>query len=360
MTTIDFDFPVWFNATPLKHTTPKMVRGIFRETFEVHEVEDDTVNPAMSLVIGDETKEYVEIADRFYVTVGDANSDAVMQKYLAEGSPIPNVSTEYREFETLALEKAREGQLPLFPRQALNSKGKYPDLSKDWFSETDLHWLEKRKEPALAFLANLRSANGKIYEPIPEPMYVVNLATDRNDEAVSVSIDFKSSKSPPFCLGYPVAFFRADQGDEAVAYADELAGRYSVPVDRFEKRDIVVHDSASLAFDPYRQQILEAASLVMVSNQRHAGGDKAISSAIGSIIGCDVNVWRDVDQRSFDEEALIRLEELVRKSLRNNRTEVPPVLIDTLLERWDERPISFPSTGPSRLRSIVHCANISA
>jgi hypothetical protein len=351
MTMIDFDFPVWFNATPLKHKTRKLVRGIFRETFEVHEVEDDAVSPAMSLVVGGVTKEYVEIADRFYVTVGDANSDAVIQKFLAEDSPIPGVSTEYREFEKLALEKARESQLPLFPKQAPNSKGNYPALSKDWFSETDLYWLEKRKEPALAFLGNLRCANGQIYEPIPEPMYVVNLATDRNDAAVSVSMDFKSSKSPPFCLGYPVAFFRADQGDDAVSYAAELAERHSVPVDRFEKRDIVIHDSASLAFDPYRQQILEAASLVMVANQRHAGGDKAISSAIGSIIGCDVNVWRNVDQRSFEEEALVRLEELVRKGLHNNRTEVPSVLIEALLERWDERPISLLSTGPSRLRS---------
>lgn len=138
MTTIDFDFPVWFNATPLKHRTPKMVRGIFRESFEVHEVDDDAVNPAMSLVVGDVTNEYVQIGGRFYVAIGDSKSDAVNQKYSAENSPIPGVSTEHMEFEKLALEKARDSQLPLFPKQAPNSKGNYPRLFKDWFSDTDL------------------------------------------------------------------------------------------------------------------------------------------------------------------------------------------------------------------------------
>ncbi|MCV9964830.1 hypothetical protein OIU34_23335 [Pararhizobium sp. BT-229] len=352
MTTIDFDFPVWFNATPLKHRTPKMVRGIFRESFEVHEVEDDAVKPAMSLVVGDVTKEYVEIDGRFYVAIGESKSDAVKQKYSAENSPIPGVSTEHMEFEKLALEKARDSQLVLFPKQAPNSKGNYPRLSKDWFSETDLQWLEKRKERALAFLGNLRCAGGQIYEPLPEPMYVVNLATDRNDNAQSVSMEFRSSTAPPFCLGYPVAFFRADQGDEAVAYAAELAERHSVPVERAEKRDIVIHDSSSLSFSPYRQQILEAASLIMIHNQRHAAGDKALSSAIGSIIGYDVNVWRDADQGSFEEDALVQLEELVRKGLRNNRTEVPSILIEALLERWDERPISLSSSSP--LWSLGH------
>jgi hypothetical protein len=354
MTTINFDFPVWFSATPLNHRTPKMVRGIFRETFEVHEVESDAVKLAMSLVVGDVTQEYVEIDDRFYVAVGGASSDTVVQKYLVENSPIPGVYAEHREFEKTAVDKARESHLAFFPKQAPNAKGKYPALSKNWFSEADLYWLEKRMEPALAFLGNLRCANGRIYEPVPEPMYVVNLATDRNDDVQSVSVEFKSSKSPPFCLGYPVAFFRADQGDDAVAYANLLAERHSVAVDRVERRDIVIHDPASFSFDPYRQQILEAASLVMISNQRHAGGDKAISPAIGSIIGYDVNVWRDVDQSSFEEEALVRLEDLVRKGLRNNRTEVPSVLIEALLERWDERPISLPSPGPSRLRSLGH------
>jgi hypothetical protein len=349
MATINFEFPVWFNATPLKHNTPKMVRGIFCESFEVNEVDDHLVKSAMRLIVDDVINEFVEIGGRFYHAIGDSNSDAVNSKYSAARSPIPGLSMEYLQFDNLVLEKARESRLPLFPKQSPIIKGGYPMLKREWFSDTDLQWIDKRKEPAIAFLGKLRCAGGQIYQPISEPMYAVNLATDRDDNAQSISIEFKSSASPPLSAGYPVAFFRVDQRDEALAYANDLANRHSVPIDRVDERDILIHDSSGLLFDPYRQQILEAASLVMIHNYRHVSGDKAISSAIRHIIGSDSNDWRDTDHGAIDDDSLLQLEQLVRKSLLNPRSEIPPILLETLLERWDDRPIDLSSPKPNWL-----------
>ncbi|MBY3433673.1 hypothetical protein HFN89_05870 [Rhizobium laguerreae] len=348
MPTLQFDFPVWFQAVPLKHRTPKMVCGIFHETFEVPEVEPSDVNPVMSLEIAGTVNEYFEIGGRFYNAVGSIDSDAVKAQYKAENSLIPCIRTEHWEMKGEPQKRAKEAGLSLFPKLVPEPGDSHPILSRDWFSETDLGWLDRRRDKAFEYLSNLRCCSGgNLYEPVSEPAFVVSMVTG-SGKATSITVDFRASNTEPFYLGYPVAYFRADQQDEALAHAAELAAGHDVCVERFDRRAIVIHDDANLTFDPFPHQVLEAASLVMKANQRNSKGDENVARDIGKILGADADAWRDATQGTFDEDALSRLEELVRESLDQGTTVAPAILVETLLERWDERPIILSATKAVR------------
>jgi hypothetical protein len=340
MTLLEFDFPIWFKATPLKHKNPKMVRGIFRETFEVAEIESDTVHPAMSLVIGGVNEEYVEIGGGFYRSLGDARSDRVLDMFSGPGSVIPDVASEYFEFRTLVARKARDADLAIFPKQAADESDSFPALHRDWFSDTDLQWLDKRLAKAHYYLSRLKSAEGRIYEPMPEPMFVVNMSVSPDGTVGGILMDFRSSKSAPLYSGWPVAFFRADQQEEALGYVEALAARHSVPREAFQARQIEIYDGAALAFNPYTLQVLEAAAMVMNVKGRRADGYRELTDEIATLLGGSGNEWRRVEQASYSDATLIRLEEITRQASTIDSDAFPTVVLDTLLERWDERPIS--------------------
>nr|WP_250807427.1 hypothetical protein [Neorhizobium tomejilense] len=345
--TLKFDFPVWFKATPLKHRTAKMVSGVFHETFEVIEIDASDVNAAMSLEIAGSVNEYFEITGGFFRAVGKIDSDEVTSLYKAQNSPIPCVANENYEMKELPRKKAKEAGLSMFPNLSPDQGEAHPVIRREWFSETDLGWLDRRRDVAFEYLSKLRCCDGILYEPLPEPAFVVNMVT-RGAEAVAIRVEFRASDADPFSLGYPVAYFRADQQEDALAYATELASMHEVDLEHFDRRSIVIHDSTSLMFDPFPHQVLEAASLIMKVNQRNENGDRKMAEDLGAVIGTDADAWREAAPGTFDVEALSRLEDLVRDSVARNKTGAPTVLVETLLARWDERPISLSAANPSQ------------
>ena len=344
-TTLEFDLPVWFQATPLKHRTPKMVCGIFRETFEVTEVDGTDVNAAMSLESGGVINEFFEIDGGFFRAVGFINGDVVKERFKAKNSPVPGVSTEHWEMTRDVREKAKEAGLALFPRIAPEPGDAFPTLRQEWFSDTDVEWLEKRKAIAFEYLSKFKCSGGMLYEPLAEPAFVVNMVTGGDNEPTAITVDFRASSAVPLYHGYPVAYFRADEHNEAVAYAKELAKTHGTRVDRIDNRSIVIHDSTNLSFDPFPWQLLEAASLVMKTARGSAG-------AMEEIIGTDADAWRQGDIGRIGEGELTVLEHIIRQSLDHGKTIAPAILVETLLERWEERPIN-PTSSVSRERSIA-------
>ena len=338
--TLEFDFPIWFQATPLKHRTPKIVSGIFRETFDVPDVDPADVNPVMTLEIAGKANEFFEIDGRFYRAVGRIDDEATKLEYRGEKSPIPCVRTEFWEMKNVPQRKAKEAGLALFPKYQPETGDEHPLLYRDMFSETDLGWIDRRRDEAFEYLSAMRVSGGILYQPMPEPAFIVSMSTDGTRNS-AVSVDFQASNSRPVYTGYPVAYFRADQQEEALSYASALAGRYGARAEHVDRRAIEIQDGDRLGFDPYPCQILEAASLVMIVNRNNSDGDKCLAQTISEILGPDADTWRQAAAGTFGEGEIARLETIVRDSLEQGKTAAPAVLVSTLLERWDERPIEL-------------------
>jgi hypothetical protein len=354
-TSLQFEFPISFRATPLKSRSPKMVCGSFLEVFDVPEVDEDEVRPLFDLTIGGERRRYFAIYGRFYQLAGEIDGEDVLSRYAAAKSPIPSVQREYSEMATQAKANAKASGLAIFPKRSPDQVFAEMRLERDWFSDTDLQWLDRRRDEAHSSLAALRCSGGQLYEPMPEPAFVVNIRTERTS-AAGVSVRFQASDEDFFYSGFPVAYFNADQQDEAQAYATMLATRHGVSVEPFERRVIEMHDAGGLTFDPTPAHVMEAAYLslrVMSSRSRDVSSGRTYSAEwraatertaeeMATLFGPDPDNWRNDRSGSSTPDNLLVAEKIARERLELlvEAEFFPLFLIETLLERWDDRPIA--------------------
>lgn len=344
--TLEYEYPVWFRGTPLKHRTPKVVCGKFIETFEVTEVDADDVNAAIDIMIAGEVGRYFEIEGRFFKLVGRIDSEAVKSRYKSPNSPIPRVGHEHSEMRTQALSHAKAEGIGLFPKRAPHEGVADTVLKREWFSDVDMQWLDKRRHEVDAFLSHLRCSEGDLYEPIVEPAFVVNLRTERG-AAAGVWVEFRARDEDRFYWGYPVAYFGADQQDEALAYTSTLASRHGLVADPFERRTIEVHQAGRLTFDPFPAHLLEAATLACrtIPAELVPAVDE-----LHRLLGPGLNAWRKAD---VTEETLLEVDRLLRQCMERSPVQAfsMDVAINTLIERWDDRPIDLRNGPTDGLRS---------
>jgi hypothetical protein len=344
-TTLEFEFPIAFQATPTKHRTPKMVCGRFLETFDVPEVDAEGVHALIDIRIGDELRSYAEIEGLFFRRIGSMDSETVRSKFRAANSSIPSVAQEYSDMRSHARKSAKAQGLQLYPKLSPEDDIVHAVLKREWFSEGDLNWLDRRREKAFEELSILRCSEGVLFEPLAEPAFVVSMRTD-GVNAATLSVQFKANDDHHFYWGHPVAYFRADEQDEALYYAHALAEKHSIVLDPFEKREICIHDAGRLTFNPFPAHVLQAATLLqkLIAHYPPLGRQaRKIVKELTSHLGSDLDGWRAIAPDTITEDVLMEVDHLVRQSVDHlqGRARTQIVVIETLLERWDERPISF-------------------
>lgn len=362
MATLRYEFPIAFNATPVKHKSHKFVVGKFIETFDVTDVDADDVHPLIDITTGkgDEYRCF-EIEGHFYRLVGAIDGDVVADRYTAANSPIKALNEEYHDLRKRGKEKAKSSGLPIFPK--LDTQVPIADsiLKREWFSQNDLGWLDRIRGETVAQLSSLRCCDGLLYERMPEPGFIVTMTASRNGlSAEKISLAFERTDARYYYVGYPVAYFTAAQQAEATEYAAKLAEAHGAKFETRDSTSIVVHDEDRLTFEPFHAHAMDACTVAY----RMLDGDKAreqgkndglrdLLERMEAVLGENPDDWRSEPNSEGIQIKALEAGELAHEGREfvASMEGYPVVFIDTLLERWEDRPVALAmSAAPSPRR----------
>jgi hypothetical protein len=359
MATLRYEYPIAFDATPLKHKSHKFVVGKFVETFDVVDVHTDNVHPAVDITstTGEEFRCF-EIEGRFYRMIGAVDGDVVAEHYSAANSPIKALNDEYHDLRKRGKERAKRSGLPMFPKAEQEVEIGDAILKHEWFSELDREWLNRIRDQAVAQLSSLRCCDGILYERMPEPGFIVTMSASRDGlSAEKISLAFEKTDRRHYYVGYPVAYFTAAQRLEATEYAASLAEAQGAQLEILDHPEIVVHDEDRLTFEPYHAHALDACTIAyhMLDGDkaREQGGVGDLLARMEAILGEDSDEWRSEPNSDALQAKAVAAGELAREAREYvARLEGYPVIfMDTLLERWDDRPVALTmSAGPNSIR----------
>ncbi|MCS4089255.1 hypothetical protein [Rhizobium sp. BK176] len=359
MATLRYEYPIAFNATPLKHKSHKFVAGKFIETYDVAEVDANDVHPLIDIT-NDKGEEFrcFEIEGRFYRLVGAIDDDVVAAYYSAANSPIKALSEEYHGLRKGGQKRAKSLGLPIFPK--LDPEVEIGDaiLKREWFSELDREWLDRIRDKAVAQLSSLRSCDGVLYERMSEPGFIVTMSASRDGlSAEKISIAFEKTDNRFYYIGHPVGYFTAAQQAEAWEYAVKLAQVHGAQFEFRGNTSVVVHDEDRLTFEPSHAHAMDACTIAyrMLDGDtaREQSGLKDLLERMEALLGETPDDWRSEPNSEALQSKALAAGELAREAREfvARMEGYPVIFIDTLLERWDDRPVALAmSAAPSPRR----------
>jgi hypothetical protein len=356
MAILRYEYPIAFNATPVKHKSHKFVAGKFIETYDVAEVEADDVHPLIDIT-NDKGEEFrcFEIEGRFYRLVGAIGDDVVAAHYSAANSPIKALNDEYHELRKRGQKRAKSLGLPIFPK--LDPEVEMGDaiLKREWFSELDREWLDRLRDKAVTELSSLRCCDGILYERMSEPGFIVTMSASGDGlSAEKISIAFEKTDARYYYIGYPVGYFSAAQQAEAWEYAVKLAQEHGAQFEFRGNTRVVVHDEDRLTFEPSHAHAMDACTIAyrMLDGDmaREQNGLKDLLGRMEALLGEAPDDWRSEPNSEALQAKALTAGELAREAREfvARMAGYPVIFIDTLLERWDDRPVGLAMSATPR------------
>jgi hypothetical protein len=360
---ITIQIPVCFPGTPVKHRSPKLIYGSIPLCIEIPTAPDSEVNEGFEVEYNGNSTCFVEYDGQYYRSLQAVNFPDIGDVIASNIQPVENSTIWIKADERKA--KARKTGLKLFPDTGNEPEYRLPAIDTQCLTESDMESLEPIFSEARTRLSTLRVINREVCRPIPEPIFLVCLSVGTHGDASEIRVEMTSVDTEPLYLGCPVAYFRADQQNEANAYAAELGSNLGTTEVKPNSRVIRVQNPHLLNADPYLMCLLEigdwAARQLKDGNEvsvcvEHNLTSTEVATAIRDIIGENDRAWRKAPTLPLTEAQRAELERLVRISVQFDSVSIPKVVFETALERWEERPVDFEVGTPTKIPNSTSVA----